>query len=74
MKVVLRLTLNEKVVYEGAHEMAGAEEFGSAFEEIWNALHARRLERSTSVGELMSQISEDILDDINGCTITIERR
>ncbi len=74
MKVVLRLTLNEEVVYEGAHEMADADEFGAAFKEIWNDLHARRLERSTSVGELMSQISEDILDDINGCTMTIERR
>lgn len=74
MKLVLRLTLNEQVVYEGAHEIAGADDFGAAFTEIWNALHARRLEQTTSVGELMSEISEDILDDINGCSIAIERR
>ena len=73
MKISLKLLKNEKVVYEGRHEVNDAREFGDAFAEVWNVLHTVRMEQATSVGELMSMISEDVLDDVHGSTITISR-
>jgi hypothetical protein len=73
MKVRIKLTKQEELVYEGVHTTTDADEFGAAFKAVWDNLHARRMERSTSIGELMSRISEDVLDDIDGSTITVER-
>lgn len=73
MKVRIRLTKQADVVYEGVHLATDAQAFGTAFENIWDALHARRMEQATSVGELMSRIAEDVLDDLDGATVSIER-
>ena len=73
MKVTLRLKKDEETIYEGIHETTTAQQFGEAFSSVWDALHARRMEKATSVGQLMSEISDDVLDDIDGSTITIER-
>ncbi len=73
MKVTLRLKKDEKTIYEGIHETTNAEQFGEAFSLVWDALHTRRMEKATSVGQLMSEISDDVLDDIDGSTIAIER-
>ena len=73
MKVRIKLTKHQEVVYEGIHAATDAAAFGAAFTAVWDALHARRMEQSTSIGELMSRIAEDVLDDVDGATITIER-
>jgi len=73
MEVRIKLTREEKVVYQGVHAATDAQTFGRAFANIWDALHARRLEQATSVGELMSRIADDVLDDLDGATISIER-
>ena len=73
MKISIKLIKNGLPIYEGVHTITGAQEFGDAFVAVWDALHTRRLERTTSVGELMSVLSEDVLDDINGCSVSIER-
>ena len=73
MKYNLKLTKGGDVVYESRHEATDAQAFGTAFAAVWAALHAKRLQQTTSVGELMSVINEDVFDDVNGSTVTIER-
>jgi hypothetical protein len=73
MEFNLTLTKGGDVVYEGRHEATDAQSFGKAFAAIWDAFHAKRLQQTTSIGELMSVINEDLLDDVNGSTVTIER-
>jgi len=73
MKILIKLIKNGSPIYEGVHIVTGAQDFGEAFMAVWDALHTSRLERTTSVGELMSVISEDVLDDINGSSVLIER-
>jgi hypothetical protein len=73
MNVRIKLEKQNDVIYEGVHAATDAEEFGAAFKAVWVALHSRRIEQSTSVGELMSRLAEDVLDDVDGSTILIER-
>ena len=73
MKMNLKLVKDGDVIYEGVHDANDAQEFGNAFAAVWDALHDRRSQRTTSVGELMSVINDDVLDDVNGVTVTVER-
>ena len=73
MKFNLKLMKGDDVVYEDRHEAIDAQTFGTSFAAVWASLHDRRLQRTTSVGELMSVINDDVLDDVSGSTIVIER-
>jgi hypothetical protein len=73
MRFNLKLSKGDDVIYEGCHEAIDAESFGRSFAAVWAALHDRRMQQTTSVGELMSVINEDVLDDVSDCTVTIER-
>jgi hypothetical protein len=53
MKIMLRITRRGASLYEGIHEVIDQDSFGSAFAKAWQAIRAGRLERTTSVGELM---------------------
>jgi hypothetical protein len=73
MKIKVKLRKDGDFIYQGIHETTNAQQFGDAFAAIWDVLHARRLQQTTSVGQLMEIITEDVLDDFNGSTIIIER-
>lgn len=73
MKMNLKLVKDGNVIYECVHEANDAQNFGDAFAAVWDALHARRAQQTTSVGELMSVINDDVLDEVNGATVTVER-
>lgn len=73
MKISLEIRKDQKIIYEGVHETNDASQFGDAFAAVWTALHSRRMEQATSVGQLMDMISDDVLDDIDGSTVSIRR-
>lgn len=71
MKVQLRLTKDGKSLYDGLHDIRDAESFGAAFAVAWLAVQAQRLMATTSVGQLMEEINDDVLDDLNGAQISL---
>jgi hypothetical protein len=71
MTVQLRLRKNGKPIYEGLHDIRDAESFGAAFAAAWLAVQAQRLMATTSVGQLMEEINDDVLDDLNGAQIAL---
>jgi hypothetical protein len=71
MQISLRLEKAGVTVYEGTHDVNDADGFGAAFAAVWQALHDRKLQEATSVGQLMEIITEDVLDEVNGCSIGI---
>jgi hypothetical protein len=70
-----RLVIKKKGVafYEGVHEIADAESFGRAFADVWAQLQDRRLQKTTSIGALMEVLNEDVLEELDGAQIALEK-
>lgn len=72
----LRLSIRGKngtALYEGAHEIVDAESFGRAFADVWARMHDRQLQNSTSIGALMEEINEGVLEDLDGAEIGLRK-
>jgi hypothetical protein len=73
MKTRLRITKRGVLLYEDVHEVIDQDSFGAAFAKAWQAVRERRLERTTSVGELMDILNDEVLDQLHGAEISIEK-
>ena len=74
MKIKLVIRNKEEVaLYEGIHEITDSESFGRAFADVWAQLQDRRLQRTTSIGALMEVLNDDMLDELNGAQIGLEK-
>ena len=73
MKIKLIISKNGGAVYEGVHEITDSESFGRAFADVWAQLQDRRLQKTTSIGALMEVLNEDMLDELNGAQISLEK-
>lgn len=73
MKIKLVIRNRGIVLYECIHEIADAESFGRAFAGVWAHLEDLRMQKSTSIGELMEVMSESMLEELNGAEILIEK-
>ena len=73
MKIKLRIKKKGTLLYEGVHEIIDQESFGAAFARVWQGVRQKRLEATTSVGELMEIINDEVLDQLQGAEISIEK-
>jgi hypothetical protein len=73
MKVRLRIKKRGTLLYDGVHEIIDQDSFGAAFANVWLAVREKRLERTTSVGELMDILNDEVLDQLQGAEINIEK-
>jgi hypothetical protein len=73
MGIRLRIEKRGVLLYEGVHEITDQDSFGKAFAEVWLAVRAKRLEKTTSVGELMDILNDEVLDQLHGAEISFAR-
>jgi hypothetical protein len=73
MKVKLRIKKKGSLVYEDVHEIVDQDSFAAAFGKVWQGLRQKRLEATTSVGELMDILNDEVLDQLQGAEISIEQ-
>ena len=73
MKVKLRIKKQGTLVYEGVHEIIDQDSFAAAFGKVWQGVRQKRLEATTSVGELMEILNDEVLDQLQGAEISIEK-
>jgi hypothetical protein len=73
MKLKLSISKEGAVLYEGVHEVIDAETFGRAFAEMWTQMQDRRLQKTTSIGALMEVLNEDVVEELNGARIGLEK-
>jgi len=73
MKVKLRIKKKGTLLYEGEHEIIDQDSFAAAFAKVWQGVRQKRLEATTSVGELMDIINDEVIDQLHGAEISIER-
>jgi len=73
MKIGLCIKKHGGLLYEGVHEIIDQETFGAAFSDVWRAVRERQLEKTTSVGELMDILNDEMFDQLQGAEITIQK-
>lgn len=74
MKVELSISRAGTVVYKGERDIVDAKSFGDAFASAWIEMRARRLGRTTSIGDFMDAMSENELDELDGAVFTLRKR
>jgi hypothetical protein len=73
LKVKLRIANADVVLYEGTHDIRDAESFGAACAQAWEQLRLQRLEKATSIGALYDVLNDNVLDLLQGATITLDK-
>ena len=73
MKIKLTISNKGAALYEGVHEITDAESFGRAFADVWAQVQDRRLQKTSSIGALMEVLNDDMLDELNGAQIGLEK-
>ena len=72
IKLVIRKSKGG-AIYEGVHEITDAESFGRAFGDVYAQLQDRRLQKATSIGALMESLNDDLLEELDGVEIGLEK-
>ncbi|HZT47325.1 MAG TPA: hypothetical protein VFA64_05075 [Hyphomicrobiaceae bacterium] len=73
MKIKLSISRKGASLYEGIHVITDAESFGRAFADVWAQMQDRRLQKTTSIGALMETLNDDVLEELNGAQLSIEK-
>ena len=73
MKTKVVIKKKGVALYEGVHEITDAESFGRAFADVWAQLQDRRLQKTTSIGALMEVLNDDVLEELDGAQIGLEK-
>lgn len=73
MKMKLTISRKGVALYEGVHEITDAESFGRAFADVWAQAQDRRLQKASSIGALMEVLNDDMLEELNGAQIGLEK-
>ncbi len=73
MRIKLVVKKRGSALYEAVHEIDDAESFGRAFADVWAQLQDRRLQKTTSIGALMEVLNEDVLEELDGAQIGLQK-
>jgi hypothetical protein len=73
MRIALRISKAGISLYRGAYDVADAESFGKACADAWSQLMQQQFRKESSVGALMEHLENDVLDQLDGAIITMER-
>ncbi len=73
MRIILRITKDDALLHAGAYDVADADSFGKACADAWSKLRQAQLEQETSIGALMEYLDSNVLDQLNGAHLSLER-
>jgi hypothetical protein len=73
MKIKLSLRKNEATLYEGLHDITDSESFARVCADVWAEMQDRRLQKTTSIGAPMEVLNEDVVEELNGARIGVEK-
>jgi len=73
MQVRLRLIKGGSLLFEKNYEVSDAASFGAACAETWVNLRERHLAQATSIGALMEELDDNVLDQLSGAHISLNK-
>jgi len=73
MKVTLRIAKKETLLYAGIYDVADADSFGRACADAWSKLRQKQLAQETSIGALMEHLDGNVLEQLSGAQLSLEK-
>lgn len=73
MKVRLSITKHGKSLYTGVYNIEDADGFGKACADAWWRLRQEQVGKETSIGALMEHLDGNVLNQLNGAHLSLER-
>lgn len=73
MTVKLQITKDGTSLFTGAYDISDADSFGRAFADAWAKLRQKQFDQETSIGALMDHLDNDVLDQLNGAQISLQK-
>jgi hypothetical protein len=73
MKVRLRIEKAGACLHEGNYDIVDSRSFGAACADAWDAVQARRLGKTTSIGDLMDALGDNELETLDGAELSLRK-
>ena len=73
MRTKLRITKGSATLHEGIYDVSDAESFGKACADAWWNVKQQQMEKETSIGALMENLERDVLHELIGAHIVLEK-
>ncbi len=73
MRIRLRIKKRGTLLYEGVHEVIDQDSFGAAFADVWRTMREKQLQKTTSVGELMDILNDEMFEQLQGAEVSIQK-
>ena len=73
MLVKLRIAKDNRVLFAGSYDVANADSFGKACADAWSRLRQAQLNQETSIGALMEHLDDDVLQQLHGAHLSLEK-
>jgi len=73
MQIKFRIVKDGSLLHERNCEVTDAASFGAACADAWSNLRERRLSHATSIGALLEELDDSVLDQLNGAHISLDK-
>ena len=73
MKARLRITKLGRPLFAGMYDVTDAESFGKACADAWWQMQQQAMAKESSIGALMEHLDSNVLDQLQGAQISLER-
>lgn len=73
MQVQFRIIKDGSLLYEKSYDVSDAASFGTACADTWMNLRERTLGQATSIGALMEHLDDNVLEQLNGAHISMQK-
>lgn len=73
MWVKLQVTKKGKALYSQTHDVTDSESFAKACADVWWKLRQTQIDQESSIGALMAHLDSNVLDQLSGAQITLEK-
>jgi len=73
MRVKFEVTKAGKRLHQGVYEIDDSATFGAACADVWVEIREQWAAKATSIGALMDTMHENVLDELNGAEIKLQK-
>jgi len=73
MSIKIRMVKDQNTLLESRYEVTDAESFGQACADMFSQLRSKELCETTSIGAMMDMLNLNVLDVLDGATLSITK-
>ena len=73
MRVQFEIIKSGRMLHQGVYEIDDNASFGTACADVWVKIREQCAARATSIGALMDNMHESVIDELDGAEIRLRR-